>query len=80
VAQKPKAFLLSEALTEASDYDLRRGVRLQLFTTTFLRDVNLPNLKNFSVDQTGRESASDDQIETARESIALLQQANQSNQ
>ena len=56
VAQKPKAFLLSEALTAASDYDLRRGVRLQLFTTTFLRDVKLPNLRNFSVDQTGRES------------------------
>jgi protein involved in polysaccharide export with SLBB domain len=56
VAQKPKAFLLSEALTAASDYDLRRGERLQLFTATFLRDVNLPNLKNFSVDQTGRES------------------------
>jgi protein involved in polysaccharide export with SLBB domain len=56
VAQKPKAFLLSEALTEASGYDLRRGARLQLFTTTFLRNVNLPNLKNFSVDQTGLES------------------------
>ena len=78
VAQKPKAFLLSEALTAASDYDLRRGVRLQLFTTTFLRDVNLPNLRNFSVDQTGRESASDEN-KKPQENIALLQQANQSN-
>ena len=59
VAQNPKAFLLSEALTAATDYILRRGVRVQLFTTTFLRDVKLPNLRNFSVDQTGRESASD---------------------
>jgi protein involved in polysaccharide export with SLBB domain len=78
VAQKPKAFLLSEALTAASDYNLRRGVRLQLFTTTFLRDVNLPNLKNFSVDQTGRESASD-VSKNPQGNIALLQQANRSN-
>ena len=82
VAQKPKAFLLSEALTEASGYDLRGGARLQLFTTTFLRDVNLPNLKNFSVDQTGLESASDTQNKTAREGIASstsMSLANQSN-
>ena len=82
VAQKPKAFLLSEALTEASGYDLRGGARLQLFTTTFLRDVNLPNLKNFSVDQTGLESASDTQNKTAREAImssTSMSLANQSN-
>jgi protein involved in polysaccharide export with SLBB domain len=82
VAQKPKAFLLSEALTEASGYDLRRGARLQLFTTTFLRNVNLPNLKNFSVDQTVLESASDTQNKTAREGIASstsMSLANQSN-
>ena len=82
VAQKPKAFLLSEALTEASGYDLRGGARLQLFTTTFLRDVNLPNLKNFSVDQTVLESASDTQNKTAREGIASstsMSLANQSN-
>jgi protein involved in polysaccharide export with SLBB domain len=82
VAQKPKAFLLSEALTEASGYDLRRGARLQLFTTTFLRNVNLPNLKNFSVDQTVLESASDTQNKTARAGIASstsMSLANQSN-
>ena len=82
VAQKPKAFLLSEALTEASGYDLRRGARLQLFTTTFLRNVNLPNLKNFSVDQTVLESASGTQNKTAREGIASstsMSLANQSN-
>ena len=82
VAQKPKAFLLSEALAEASGYDLRGGARLQLFTTTFLRDVNLPNLKNFSVDQTVLESASDTQNKTAREGIASstsMSLANQSN-
>jgi protein involved in polysaccharide export with SLBB domain len=82
VAQKPKAFLLSEALTEASGYDLRRGARLQLFTTTFLRNVNLPNLKNFSVDQTVLESASGTQHKTAREGIASstsMSLANQSN-
>lgn len=77
-AQKPKAFLLSEALNAASDYDLRKGERLQLFTTTFLREVNLPNLKNFSVDQTFLESASDKKKKT-QENIANLQQANQSN-
>ena len=82
VAQKPKAFLLSEALTEASGYDLRRGARLQLFTTTFLRNVNLPNLKNFSVDQTVLESAPGTQNKTAREGIASstsMSLANQSN-
>jgi protein involved in polysaccharide export with SLBB domain len=82
VAQKPKAFLLSEALTEASGYDLRRGARLQLFTTTFLRNVNLPNLKNFSVDKTVLESASDTQNKTARAGIASstsMSLANQSN-
>ena len=82
VAQKPKAFLLSEALTEASGYDLRRGARLQLFTTTFLRNVNLPNLKNFSVDQTVIESAPGTQNKTAREGIASstsMSLANQSN-
>ena len=82
VAQKPKAFLLSEALTEASGYDLRRGARLQLFTTTFLRNVNLPNLKNFSVDQTVLESAPGTQNKTALEGIASstsMSLANQSN-
>ena len=82
VAQKPKTLLLSEALTEASGYDLRRGARLQLFTTTFLRNVNLPNLKNFSVDQTVLESASGTQNKTAREGIASstsMSLANQSN-
>ena len=82
VAQKPKAFLLSEALTEASGYDLRRGARLQLFTTTFLRNVNLLNLKNFSVDQTVLESAPGTQNKTAREGIASstsMSLANQSN-
>ena len=82
VAQKPRAFLLSEALTAASGYDLRRGARLQLFTTTFLRNVNLPNLKNFSVDQTVLESAPGTQNKTAREGIASstsMSLANQSN-
>jgi protein involved in polysaccharide export with SLBB domain len=82
VTQKPKAFLLSEALTEASGYDLRRGARLQLFTTTFLRYVNMPNLKNFSIDQTVLESASYSQNKTAREGIASstsMSLANQSN-
>jgi protein involved in polysaccharide export with SLBB domain len=74
VAQKPKAFLLSEALTAATDYILRRGVRVQLFTTTFLRDVKLPNLRNFSVDQTGRESASDVNKQPQK-NIALVQRA-----
>jgi protein involved in polysaccharide export with SLBB domain len=50
--RKPKAASLSNLLTADSSYRLSNAERLQLFTKAFLREVKLPNLKNYSPAQT----------------------------